>query len=79
MDSESIRDEKVKALRSVVIPSPDAVLTDVVRKNGLSTFTNERLDQILTQISDALGVKKPAAGDIWVPDYLPAKEELRLQ
>jgi NitT/TauT family transport system substrate-binding protein len=57
----------------------DAVLTDVVKKTGLSTFTNERLDQILTQINDALGVKKSAAGDIWVPDYLPAKEELKLQ
>jgi NitT/TauT family transport system substrate-binding protein len=66
-------------LEGLKFSTNDAVLTDVVRKNGLSTFTNDRLDQILTQISDALGVKKPAAGDIWVPDYLPAKEELRLQ
>jgi len=31
IDAQGIRDEKVKALRSVVIPTPDDVLTNVVR------------------------------------------------
>jgi glucose-6-phosphate 1-dehydrogenase len=31
IDAQGIRDEKVKALRSVVIPTPDQVLADVVR------------------------------------------------
>ena len=31
IDAQGIRDEKVKALRSVVVPTPDQVLTDVVR------------------------------------------------
>jgi glucose-6-phosphate 1-dehydrogenase len=31
IDAQGIRDEKVKALRSVVIPGPEAVRTDVVR------------------------------------------------
>jgi glucose-6-phosphate 1-dehydrogenase len=31
INAQGIRDEKVKALRSVVIPTPDQVLTDVVR------------------------------------------------
>jgi glucose-6-phosphate 1-dehydrogenase len=31
IDAQGIRDEKVKALRSVVIPTPEQVLTDVVR------------------------------------------------
>jgi glucose-6-phosphate 1-dehydrogenase len=31
VDAQGIRDEKVKALRSVVIPTPEQVLTDVVR------------------------------------------------
>jgi glucose-6-phosphate 1-dehydrogenase len=31
MDARGIRDEKVKALRAVVVPSPDAVVGDVVR------------------------------------------------
>jgi glucose-6-phosphate 1-dehydrogenase len=31
VDAQGIRDEKVKALRAVVIPTPDRVLTDVVR------------------------------------------------
>jgi glucose-6-phosphate 1-dehydrogenase len=31
VDAQGIRDEKVKALRAVAIPTPDQVLTDVVR------------------------------------------------
>jgi glucose-6-phosphate 1-dehydrogenase len=31
IDAQGIRDEKVKALRSVVIPTPEQILTDVVR------------------------------------------------
>jgi NitT/TauT family transport system substrate-binding protein len=56
-----------------------AVVTPETKKNGLSTFSPERLDQILTQVSDALGTKKPVADDIWIPDYLPPADQLKLQ
>jgi NitT/TauT family transport system substrate-binding protein len=56
-----------------------AIITDETKKNGLTTFSKQRLDEILTQVSDALQIKKPAADDIWDPDYLPPASELKLQ
>lgn len=56
-----------------------AIITDETKKNGLSTFSDKRLEAILTQVSDALQVKKPAASDIWDPDYLPPATDLKLQ
>jgi len=74
----SLIDEKFE-LQGLDFSNNLAVITEETRKNGLSTFSNERLDAILTQVSDALQVKKPAADDIWVPDYLPPAGELKLQ
>jgi NitT/TauT family transport system substrate-binding protein len=56
-----------------------AIITDETKKNGLSTFSKERLDQILDQVSDAMQIKKPAQDDVWDPDYLPPASELKLQ
>jgi NitT/TauT family transport system substrate-binding protein len=56
-----------------------AILTDEAKKNGLSTFSNEQLDQILTQISDALQIKKPPQDEIWTPVYLPPVDQRQLQ
>jgi len=55
-----------------------AIVTAESQKNGLSTFSGERLDQILTQVTGALNVKKPKADEIWRPDYLPSAAELKL-
>jgi NitT/TauT family transport system substrate-binding protein len=55
-----------------------AIVTDESRKNGLSTFSNERLDRMLMQIADALNVKKPSPDDVWTPKYLPSPAELKL-
>ena len=55
-----------------------AIVTEESKKNGLSTFSNELLDRILTQITGALNVKKPAPDDIWTPEYLPSAAELKL-
>jgi NitT/TauT family transport system substrate-binding protein len=52
-----------------------AVYTDDVKKNGLSDVTPERLDAALTQISDAMNIKKPSAADVWTPAYLPPRSE----
>ena len=56
-----------------------AIITDETKKNGLSTFSKERLDQILNQVSDAMQIKKPAQDEVWDPDYLPPASELKLQ
>jgi NitT/TauT family transport system substrate-binding protein len=57
----------------------NAVLTDNVRKNGISSFSAERLDQLLAQLSDALAISKPAASEVWTPAYLPSSEGLKIQ
>lgn len=74
----SLIDEKFE-LQGLEFSNTLAIVTDETKKNGLSTFSKERLDQILTQVSDALGVKAPAADDIWIPDYLPPADQLKLQ
>jgi hypothetical protein len=56
-----------------------AIITDETKKNGLSTFPASRLDEILTQISDALQIKKPAPDDVWDAEYLPPASALKLQ
>jgi NitT/TauT family transport system substrate-binding protein len=74
----SLIDEKFE-LQGLLFSNSLAIVTPETKKNGLSTFSSERLDQILTQVSDALGVKKAAADDIWIPDYLPSADQLKLQ
>jgi NitT/TauT family transport system substrate-binding protein len=56
-----------------------AIITDESKRDGLSTFSKERLDAVLTQVSEAMQIKKPAQDDVWDPDYLPPASELKLQ
>lgn len=65
-------DKEIDALK---FSTTRAVYTDDVKKNGLSDVTPKRLDQALTQISDAMGFKKPAPSDVWTPDYLPPRND----
>ena len=55
-----------------------AVLTPWVKEHGMSHVTPERLDQVLTQVSDALGAQKPAPDTIWTAAYLPPAAELKI-
>jgi NitT/TauT family transport system substrate-binding protein len=73
----SLIDEKFE-LQALNFSNKLAIVTDETRKSGLSTFSSERLDQILTQISDALGVQKPSQDDVWTVDYLPSADRLKL-
>jgi NitT/TauT family transport system substrate-binding protein len=56
-----------------------AIITDESKRDGLSTLSKERLDAVLTQVSDAMQIKKPPQDDVWDPDYLPPASELKLQ
>jgi hypothetical protein len=38
----------------------------------------KRLDQVLTQVADALQLPKPAPTDVWTAAYLPPAAELML-
>jgi NitT/TauT family transport system substrate-binding protein len=55
-----------------------AIVTDDVKKLGLSAMEPGRLDRVLTQVADALQVPKPAPADVWTPAYLPPRAELML-
>jgi NitT/TauT family transport system substrate-binding protein len=56
-----------------------AILTDDVKKLGLSAMEPQRLDRVLTQVADALQLPKPVPADVWTDAYLPPREELMLK
>jgi NitT/TauT family transport system substrate-binding protein len=56
-----------------------AILTDDVKKLGLSAMEPQRLDRVLTQVADALQLPKPVPADVWTDAYLPPREELVLK
>ena len=63
-------------MASLAFSTHDAILTDNVRKNGLSQVDPARMDQVLTQISDAIGIAKPAMAEVYTAAYLPPKADL---
>jgi NitT/TauT family transport system substrate-binding protein len=56
-----------------------AILTDDVKKLGLSAMEPQRLDRVLTQVADALQLPRPVPADVWTDAYLPPREELMLK
>jgi NitT/TauT family transport system substrate-binding protein len=74
----SLVNEKLE-LESLGFSNSRAILTDNVKKNGISSFSAQRLDQVLGQISDALGIAKPAGNEVWTATYLPSSRGLMLQ
>jgi NitT/TauT family transport system substrate-binding protein len=74
----SMVDDK-KELDALKFSTTRAVYTDDVKKNGLSDVTPERLESALTQISDAMGIKKPSESDVWTSEYLPPKNERMIE
>jgi len=54
------------------------VLTDNVRKNGLSYVTRERLERALAQVGEALGTPTPPPDQVWTDKYLPPASVLKL-
>jgi len=74
----SMVDEQ-KELDALNFSTTRAVHTDDVKKNGLSDVTPERLEAALTQISDAMGIAKPAASDVWTSAYLPSRNERMIE
>jgi NitT/TauT family transport system substrate-binding protein len=74
----SMVDEQ-KELDALKFSTTRAVYTDDVKKNGLSDVTPQRLDAALTQISDAMGIKKPSPSDVWSSDYLPPQNERMIE
>jgi NitT/TauT family transport system substrate-binding protein len=68
-----------KEIDALKFSTTRAVYTDDVKTNGLSDVTPKRLDHALTQISDAMGLKKPAPSDVWTSEYLPPRNERMIE
>jgi NitT/TauT family transport system substrate-binding protein len=70
-------DDKTESV-ALEFSTTKAILTDDVKKLGMSAMEPKRLDQVLTQVADALQVPKPAPADVWTAAYLPPREQLML-
>jgi NitT/TauT family transport system substrate-binding protein len=73
----SMADDKTEST-ALDFSTTRAIVTDDVRKYGLSAMEPQRLDRVLTQVADALQIPKPAPADVWTAAYLPPREELML-
>jgi NitT/TauT family transport system substrate-binding protein len=73
----TMADEKLEST-ALEFSTTRAILSDDVRKYGLSAMEPGRLDRVLGQVADALQIPKPAPADVWTAAYLPPREELML-
>jgi NitT/TauT family transport system substrate-binding protein len=64
--------EKVTLSRALEV----AAHTPNVRQNGLSYVTHERLERVLRQATEALGIPMPNPDEVWTDKYLPPRAEL---
>jgi NitT/TauT family transport system substrate-binding protein len=74
---EPLVDEKIE-MASLAFSTNDAILTENVKKNGLSQVDPARMDRVLTQISDAIGIAKPAMADVYTAAYLPPPAAMKI-
>jgi NitT/TauT family transport system substrate-binding protein len=57
-----------------------AIMTDNVRRNGLSNIDPTRLDRSLKQVAEGVGLKVvPAVSDVYTDRYLPPRDALKMQ
>ena len=73
----SMADDKTEST-ALDFSTTRAIVTDDVKKYGLSAMEPQRLDRVLTQVAEALQIPKPTPADVWTAAYLPPREELML-
>jgi NitT/TauT family transport system substrate-binding protein len=73
----SMADDKTEST-ALEFSTTRAILTDDVKRYGLSAMEPKRLDRVLTQVADALQLPRPAPADVWTAAYLPPAAELML-
>jgi NitT/TauT family transport system substrate-binding protein len=73
----SMADDKTEST-ALEFSTTRAILTEDVKRYGLSAMEPKRLDQVLSQVADALQLPKPAPADVWTSAYLPPSAELIL-
>jgi NitT/TauT family transport system substrate-binding protein len=75
---EPLVDEKVEQGRLELVIK-NAIVTDVVKRNGLSAVDADRMKQTIEMVAKAFNVPALDVTSVYRPDYLPPRAELRLQ
>jgi NitT/TauT family transport system substrate-binding protein len=74
---ESLIDDKVERGRLQLVID-NAIVTDRVRRDGLSAVDPERMKQTIEMVAKSFNVPAPEISSVYSPDYLPPRAELRL-
>ena len=74
---EPLVDEKVERGRLELVIR-NAIVTDRVKREGLSAVYSERLQQTIAMVSKTFNLPAPDPASIYRPDFLPPRAELRL-
>ena len=74
---EPLVDEKVERGRLELVLK-NAIVTDHVKREGLSAVEPERLKQTIEMVAKTFNLPAIDAASIYRPDYLPPRSELRL-
>ena len=74
---EPLVDEKVERGRLELVIK-NAIVTDHVKREGLSAVEPERLKQTIEMVAKTFNLPAIDAATIYRPDYLPPRSELRL-
>jgi NitT/TauT family transport system substrate-binding protein len=74
---ESLIDDKVERGRLQLVID-NAIVTDRVRRDGLSAVDPERMKQTIEMVAKSFNVSAPEISSVYSPDYLPPRAELRL-
>jgi NitT/TauT family transport system substrate-binding protein len=75
---EPLIDEKIERGRLELVID-NAIVTDRVRRDGLSAVDPDRMKQTIEMVAKAFNVPALDVTSVYRPDYLPPRAELRLQ
>jgi NitT/TauT family transport system substrate-binding protein len=67
--------DRAEGITELQIANRVTSMTGYVKTHGLGGVDVDRVEKALTEISDALGIAKPAASEVWAADYLPPPED----
>lgn len=68
--------DDTQALRELNFSNQFSILTPDVLKHGLSSVDPDHLERVVTQVSDSLGIARPALDRVWTAAYLPPAQDL---
>ena len=75
---EPLVDEKIERARLELVIK-NAIVTDRVRRDGLSAVDPDRLKQTIEMVAKAFNMPVLDAASIYRPEYLPPRAELQLR